>query len=101
MIQHPSDYTDEGYKSSVSLFIEAYDNNWPTPYILKKNRETVKSIEKITNPIPSNERKRESVKWSMTIEDIYLGGEKNALANICKWRAAVRNDLGIGKNKRS
>jgi hypothetical protein len=93
MIQHPSNYTEEGYKHLVNLFIDAYDNNWDTPYILKKNREIVKSIGKITNPIPNEERKRELRLWSMTIEDIYLGGEQNAIKNIKKWKERVRNDL--------
>ena len=93
MIQHPSNYTEEGYKHLVNLFIDAYDNNWGTPYILKKNREIVKSVGKITNPIPNEERKRELRLWSMTIEDIYLGGEQNAIENINKWKEQIRNDL--------
>ncbi|MFH7819646.1 DUF5946 family protein [Neobacillus thermocopriae] len=36
MIQHPSNYTEEGYKLLVNLFTEAYDNEWPTDYILQK-----------------------------------------------------------------
>lgn len=76
MIQHPSNFTAEGYKQLVNLFIDAYDNDWDTPYILKKNREIVKSVGKITNPIPSNERQRELRLWPMTIEDIYIRGEK-------------------------
>ena len=93
MIQHPSNYTEEGYKHLVNLFIDAYDNNWDTPYILKKNREIVKSVGKITNPIPNEERKRELRRWSMTIEDIYLGGEQNAIENINKWKEQIINDL--------
>ncbi|AOT69478.1 DUF5946 family protein [Geosporobacter ferrireducens] len=93
MIQHPSNYTKEGYKHLVKLFIDAYDNKWDTPYILKKNREIVKSVGKITNPIPSKERKRKLRLWSMTIEDIYLGGEKNAIVNINKWKEQMRNEL--------
>lgn len=93
MIQHPSNYTAEGYKHLVNLFIDAYDNDWDSAYILKKNREIVKSVGKITNPIPNSERKRELRLWSMTIEDIYLGGEKSAIANINKWKDQIRNEL--------
>ncbi|HFX3750540.1 TPA: DUF5946 family protein [Enterococcus faecium] len=89
----PSNYTEEGYKHLVKLFIDSYDNSWETPYILKKNREMVKSVGKITNSIPNKERKRELRLWSMTIEDIYLGGEQNAISNINKWKERVRNDL--------
>ena len=73
--------------------MNAYDNNWDTPYILEKNREIVKSVGKITNPIPSQERQRELRLWPMTIEDIYLGGEKNAIQNINKWKEKIRNEL--------
>lgn len=59
MIQHPSNYTQKGYKYLVKLFIDAYDNDLEISYILKKSREIVKSLSKITNPIPSKERKRE------------------------------------------
>ncbi|HHY72174.1 MAG TPA: hypothetical protein GX497_02905 [Bacillus bacterium] len=93
MIQHPSNYTEEGYKLLVKLFIDAYDNDWDTQYILKKNREIVKSVSKITNPVASNERKRELKHWSMTIEDIYLGEEQNAIANINKWKEVIRSEL--------
>jgi hypothetical protein len=92
-IPDPSNYTEEGYKHLVKLFIDSYDNSWETPYILKKNREMVKSVGKITNSIPNKERKRELRLWSMTIEDIYLGGEQNAISNINKWKERVRNDL--------
>lgn len=93
MIQHPSNYTAEGYKHLVKLFIEAYDNNWDSAYILKKNREIIKSLGKITSSIPSSERHRELRQWPMTIEDIYLGGEDNAIANINKWKNEIRNQL--------
>lgn len=93
MLQHPSNFTEEGYKLLVKLFIDAYDNDWDTPYILKKNREMVKSISKISNPVASNDRKRELKHWSMTIEDIYLGEEQNAIANINKWKEVIRNEL--------
>lgn len=93
MIQHPSNYTAEGYKHLVKLFIEAYDNNWYSAYILKKNREIVKSLGKITSSIPNAERHRELRQWPMTIEDIYLGGEDNAIANINKWKDEIRNEL--------
>lgn len=29
----------------------------------------------------------------MTIEDIYLGGEQNAIENVKKWKERVRDDL--------
>ncbi len=93
MIQHPSNYTAKGYKYMVNLFIDAYDNDWDQAYILKKNREIVKSVGKITNPIPNSQRERELKLWPMTIEDIYLGGEKNAIENITKWRDLIRNEL--------
>lgn len=93
MIQHPSNYTTEGYKHLVNLFIEAYDNDWHSAYILKKNREMVKSLGKITNPIPNSERKRELRLWAMTIEDIYLSGEENAIPNVDKWKNQIRNEL--------
>lgn len=93
MIQHPSNYTIEGYKHLVNLFIDAYDNDWDSAHILKKNREILKSVGKITSPIPNMERKRELRLWPMTIADIYLGGEKNAIDNIAKWKEHIRNDL--------
>lgn len=93
MIQHPSNYTVEGYKHMIDLFIDAYDNNWDIVYILKKNREIVKNIGKITNPMPNMERKRDLKSWSMTIEDIYLGGEKNAIENIIKWKEQIIKEL--------
>lgn len=58
MIQHPSNYTEEGYKLMVSLFTEAYDNEWPAQYILRKNRDLNTKIDKITNPLPNDKRKR-------------------------------------------
>lgn len=93
MIQHPSNFTEEGYKHLINLFIDAYDNNWDTPYILKKNREIVKTMSKITNPVPSNERKRKLKHWSMTIEEIYLGGEQNAIMNINIWKDVIRSEF--------
>ena len=93
MIQHPSNFTEEGYTNLVNLFINAFDNDWDTPYILKKNREIVKSLSKITNPLPSIARKRELRLWPMTIEDIYLGREQNAIVNINKWKEQIRNEL--------
>ncbi|UHA73492.1 DUF5946 family protein [Paenibacillus sp. 481] len=93
MIQHPSNYTEEGYRSLVQLFTDAYDHNWDTPYILERNRELVSKAGKIANPLPSKERSRTLKRWSMTIEDIYLGGEKNAIANIIKWKEHIRSEL--------
>jgi len=93
MIQHPSNFTQEAYKRLVNLFIDAYDNNWKTPYILDKNREFAKSVSKISNPVASNERKRELKHWYMTIEDIYLGGEQNAITNINKWKDHIRSEI--------
>ena len=93
MIQHPSNYTIEGYEHMVNLFIDAYDNDWDQAYILKKNREIVKTIGKITNPIPNSQRERKLRLWPMTIEDIYLGGEKNAIENINIWKDLIRNEL--------
>lgn len=93
MIQHLSNFTEDGYKHLVNLFVNAYDNHWDTPYILKKNQEIVTSLGKITNPIPNKERKREQKHWSMTIEDIYRGGEQKATENIKKWKECVRNEI--------
>ncbi|MEG1797353.1 MAG: DUF5946 family protein [Clostridium sp.] len=93
MIQHPSNYTVEGYNHMVNLFCDAYDNHWEAAYILKKNRETVKNLGKITSAIPNEHRKRNLKLWSMTIEDIYLGGEKNAIENINKWKDYIRSEL--------
>lgn len=93
MIQHPSNYTEEGYRLTVQLFTEAYDNAWDSAYILKRNRELVNHVGKITNPLPNKERNRKPKFWSMTIEDLYLGGEKNAISNIIKWKEQIRSEL--------
>jgi hypothetical protein len=93
MIQHPSNFTEEGYKYLVKLFIDTYDNDWDSAQALKKNRELVKKIGKIANPIPNKERIRKLKTWSMTIENIYLGGEENAIENINKWKKQIRNEL--------
>ncbi|MBD8499726.1 DUF5946 family protein [Paenibacillus arenosi] len=93
MIQHPSNYTEEGHRLLVQLFIDAYDHNWDTGYILQRNRELVSKVGKITNPVPSQERTRNSKYWSMTIEDIYTGGEKKAIQHIIKWKERVRGEL--------
>ena len=45
-IQHPSNFTADGYKQSANLVINAYDNDWDTLYIFKKYRKIVKSIGK-------------------------------------------------------
>ncbi|MFS0724961.1 DUF5946 family protein [Paenibacillus sp. 1P07SE] len=94
MIQHPSYYTEEGYRHMIQLFKDAYDHKWDTPYILRRNRELVGRIGKITSPIPDQDRVRKFRQWSMTIEDIYLGGEQHAIANIALWKDRVRGDLG-------
>lgn len=93
MIQHPSNYTEEGYKYMVKLFTEAYDNNWDTAYILRKNRELVKNIDRVASHIPNKERVRTLREWPMTIEDIYLGGEEKAIENIIKWKEKIRHEL--------
>ncbi|MFU1792971.1 DUF5946 family protein [Paenibacillus azoreducens] len=93
MIQHPLNYTEEGYRLLVKLFSEAYDHNWDTSYILKKNRELASKVGKIVNPLPSGKRKRILRKWSMTIEDLYIGGEENAINGIKKWRETLRADI--------
>ena len=95
MIQHPSNYTKEGYHFMINLFIGAYDNQWETGYILRKNRELVSNVGKITNPLPSHKRKRVCRRWSMTIENIYRGGEKHAITNINMWKETIRKDLKI------
>lgn len=93
MIQHPSNFTEEGYRLLVRLFIDAYDNEWDTAYILTRNRELVSNAGKITNPLPNQERKRSYKHWSMTIEDIYMGGEQNAIANLLKWKERISTEL--------
>jgi hypothetical protein len=93
MIQHPSNYTEEGYKYMVKLFTEAYDNNWDTAYILKRNQELVKNIDRVTSHIPNKERVRTLREWPMTIEDIYLGGEEKAIENIIKWKEKIQQEL--------
>jgi hypothetical protein len=95
MIQHPSNYTEDGYNLLIKLFTGAYDHNWDNDYILRKNRELVSKISKITNPLPNDKRKRIYRKWSMTIEDIYINGEKNAINHINKWKDIIRKDLQI------
>lgn len=93
MIQHPSNFTEEGYEKLVQLFSEAYDQGWETAYILQKNREMSASVSKISSPIPNKDRKRQFRMWSMTIEDIYLGGEDQAINNITKWKNVLRREL--------
>ncbi|MGF9964489.1 DUF5946 family protein [Bacillus rhizoplanae] len=93
MIQHPSNYTEEGYRYLITLFTEAYDKEWEVAYILKRNRELVSNIDKITNPVPNKDRQRTFKFWSMTINDIYLGKEKNAIENINKWKDRIRIEL--------
>ncbi|MGW9123544.1 DUF5946 family protein [Paenibacillus chitinolyticus] len=94
MIQHPSNYTEEGYRQLVRLFMDAYDHDWDTAYILKRNRELMKNVDKLTNPLPNKDRQRKLAFWSMTIEDIYLGGEQQAIANIRRWKKQIRHELG-------
>lgn len=93
MIQHPSNFTEEGYRHLFNLFIDAYDNDWDTPYILRKNREIVESVDKISNAISNSQRERKLKHWSMTIEDIYLGGEQKAIENINKWKVLLREEI--------
>ena len=95
MIQHPSSFTEEAYTGLLNLFTEAYDNAWDTQTILKKNRELVKTIKKIRTSIPNEERVRVQRQFSMTIEAIYTGGEKNAIQNILLWKKRVRADIDV------
>lgn len=76
MIQHPSNYTEEGYRYLITLFTESYDKEWEVTYILKRNRELVSNIDKITNPVPNKDRRRTFKFWSMTINDIYRERKK-------------------------
>jgi hypothetical protein len=93
-LQHPSNYTKEGFEQLKSLFLDAFDYNWDNPYTLKKNRELIKNRNfKITNPTPFLERVRILSKWTMTVSDVYAGGEKNAIENIKKWRECIRTEL--------
>ncbi|MFS0839221.1 DUF5946 family protein [Paenibacillus sp. 1P03SA] len=93
MIQHPSRFTEEGYRHLVRLFIDAYDQDWKTAYILKRNRELMKNIRKLTTALPDQDLKRKPALWSLTIEDIYLGGEQHAIANILRWKERLRHEL--------
>ncbi|MFC0273275.1 hypothetical protein ACFFIX_17860 [Metabacillus herbersteinensis] len=77
----------------VSLFIDAYDNEWEIAYILKKNRQFTSRSVKITNPLPLMERERTLKSWEMNINDIYIGGEKAAIENIKEWRNRMRIEL--------
>lgn len=95
MLQHPSNFTDEGYKGLIKLFIDAYDYDWSPQYILKKNRELVTSIKNITNPLPNRDRERKLKEYLMTISDIYTGGEESAIKNILKWKKCLREELPI------
>ncbi|MFC5465978.1 DUF5946 family protein [Lederbergia graminis] len=95
MIQHPSNYTKNGYEAMISLFKDAYDNHWSIDYILKKNKALVSNIAKITNPLPSKQRNRVLRRWTMTIEDIYSGGESNAIHNIHLWKETIRKEINI------
>ncbi|WP_276354056.1 DUF5946 family protein [Cohnella caldifontis] len=95
MLQHPSNYTEEGYAMTAGIFREAYDRKWNTSEILEATRTFIadKGKFKITNPLPSGERRRLPREWSMTIEDIYRGGERNAAQNVKVWRSRVRREL--------
>ena len=93
MIQHPSNFTEEGYSNLLDLFTDTYDKGWDAPQILRRNREVIKSAGKIANPVPCEERKRAQRHWPMTIEDIYLGGEENAIRNISEWKELIRKEL--------
>jgi hypothetical protein len=95
MIQHPSSFTEEGYKCLLNLFIETYDNSWDTKYILKKNRQLVKTIKKIRTSLPNENRQRIKREFSMTIENVYSDGEKKAIQNILSWRANLRKDIEL------
>ncbi|MGF2144783.1 DUF5946 family protein [Vagococcus fluvialis] len=95
MIQHPSSFTEEGYKGLLDLFIEAYDNSWDTKYILKKNRQLVKTIKKIRTSLPNENRQRFKREFSMTIENVYSDGEKKAIQNILSWRENLRKDIEL------
>jgi hypothetical protein len=90
MIQHPSNFTKKGHAYLVALFIEAYDNNWKADFILKRNRELVSDIDKISNPTPNKDRKRTLKLWPITINDVYLNGEKHAIQSINKWKDQMR-----------
>jgi hypothetical protein len=94
MLQHPSHFTKEGYDLTKRLFCDAYDYNWETSYILKKNREvTTNKNFKIVNQTPFVERVRVLRKWTMTVSDVYAAGEKDAIQNVKKWRDCIRTEL--------
>lgn len=96
MLQHPSNFSEAGYTYLIELFIEAYDNNLSISDILKRNTELLVGTSKISNPISNDKRLRNLIKWSMTIEDIYLGGEINAIENLNKWKKIMRDELKKG-----
>ena len=88
MLQHPSNYTLEGYGALKKLFCDAYNENWPLSTILEVNRKTARNL-KIANPLPNAERKRVLVNWPVTISEIYRGGESNAIFNTLLWRDSI------------
>jgi hypothetical protein len=94
ILQHPSLYTKEGYDLTKNLFCDAYDYNWATSYILKKNREvTTNKAFKIANPVPFLERARVLRTWTMTVNEVYTAGENNAIENVKRWRDSLRTEL--------
>lgn len=95
MLQHPSHFTEDGYALTRKLFCDAYDLNWETSYILKKNREaTTNKTFKITNPVPAAERVRTLTKWDMTVSDVYHAGKDDAIEHVLRWKKAVRDQFG-------
>jgi hypothetical protein len=68
MLQHPSNFTKEGYELANQLFCNAFDHNRDTLYILEKNREAMADRTfKIVNPGPVPERVRVSTKGDIFV----------------------------------
>lgn len=61
MIQHPSNYTEEGYKHLVKLFIDSHDNSWETPYYSQEESGNGK-IGRENNTLYSKQGKKAGIK---------------------------------------
>jgi hypothetical protein len=93
IIQHPSIYTPEAYDHLIDLFKRAYDEEWDTEMILHKNREKLKEIPLVMNPVKEIQPPIERKEWSCTVADVYLGGEAMAIESIKHWRECVREEV--------
>jgi hypothetical protein len=95
IIQHPSIYTQEAYDHLIDLFKRAYDEKWNTEMIVQQNREKLKEIPLVVNPVKEIEIPDVRKEWSSTIADIYLDGEEKAIESIKYWRDCVRKEMDV------